>query len=71
LTTSTAAWHDDRALLYAFALLELDGEDFRPHPLHASKARLEQLLAAAPVGIQYNEGVEGDGQLAGRMWPPP
>jgi bifunctional non-homologous end joining protein LigD len=27
--------HDDRIMLYAFDLLELDGEDFRPNPLHA------------------------------------
>jgi bifunctional non-homologous end joining protein LigD len=54
---------DDRALLQAFDLLELDGEDFRPLPLYARKARLETLLAAARAGIQYNEHVEGDGQL--------
>jgi bifunctional non-homologous end joining protein LigD len=55
--------HDDRVLLYAFDLLELDGEDFRPRPLHARKARLEQLLAAALAGIQYNDHVDGDGQV--------
>ena len=50
-------------LLYAFDLLELDGEDFRPQPLHARKARLAKLLAKAPAGIQYNEHVEGDGAV--------
>jgi bifunctional non-homologous end joining protein LigD len=54
---------DDRVSLYAFDLLELDGEDFRPQPLHARKAQLEKLLAKAPSGIQFNEHVEGDGQL--------
>jgi bifunctional non-homologous end joining protein LigD len=54
---------DDRALLYAFDLLELDGDDFRPQPLDERKARLEQLLAAARAGIQYNKHVEGDGQV--------
>jgi bifunctional non-homologous end joining protein LigD len=54
---------NDRAFLYAFDLLELDGEDYRPHPLHARKARLERLLAKASVGLRYNEHVEGDGQL--------
>jgi bifunctional non-homologous end joining protein LigD len=44
-------------------VLELDGEDFRPRPLHARKTRLEQLLAKAPAGTQYNEHVEGDGQV--------
>ena len=55
--------HDGEVILYAFDLLELDGDDFRPQPLHARKARLEKLLAAARAGIQYNEHVEGDGQL--------
>jgi bifunctional non-homologous end joining protein LigD len=55
--------HYDRAFLYAFDLLELHGEDFRPQPLHARKARLEKLLARAPAGIQFNEHVEGDGRI--------
>jgi hypothetical protein len=42
-------------VLYAFDLLELEGEDFPPQPLHVRKARLEQLLSAAPAGIKYNE----------------
>jgi bifunctional non-homologous end joining protein LigD len=54
---------NDQAFLYAFDLLELNGEDCRPQPLHARKARLERLLAKAPAGIQYNEHVEGDGQI--------
>jgi bifunctional non-homologous end joining protein LigD len=54
--------HDDRVILCAFDLLELDGEDFRPQPLHERKSRLEKLLAKAPAGIQYNEHVEGEGQ---------
>ncbi|HWY88016.1 MAG TPA: hypothetical protein VNX28_14890 [Gemmataceae bacterium] len=56
--------HDDRVLLYVFDLLELDGTDFRPQPLHLRKARLEKLLAKAPPGIQFNEHVEGNGQIA-------
>jgi ATP-dependent DNA ligase len=55
--------HDERVILYAFDLLELDGEDFRPQQLLARKARLQKLLAKAPAGIQYNEHVEGDGQI--------
>jgi ATP-dependent DNA ligase len=55
--------HDDRVLLYAFDLLELDGEDIRPLALHARKAQLETLLAKAPAGIQYNEHVGGDGAV--------
>jgi bifunctional non-homologous end joining protein LigD len=55
--------HDGAVILYAFDLLELDGEDFRPKPLHARKARLEKLLAKAPSGSQFNEHVEGDGKI--------
>jgi bifunctional non-homologous end joining protein LigD len=54
---------DDRVLLYAFDLLELDGEDYRPQPLLARKARLETLLATAPSGIHHNEHVEGEGEI--------
>jgi ATP-dependent DNA ligase len=53
--------HDGEAFLYAFDLLELDGEDWRPRPLEERKARLEKLLAKAPAGIQYSEHLEGDG----------
>jgi bifunctional non-homologous end joining protein LigD len=53
--------HDGEAFLYAFDLLELDGEDWRPRPLEERKARLEKMLAKAPVGIQYSEHLEGDG----------
>jgi bifunctional non-homologous end joining protein LigD len=55
--------HDDRVILYAFDLLVLDGEDFRPQPLHTRKAWLEKLVSKAPPGIQYNEHVEGDGKI--------
>ena len=48
-------------ILYAFDLLELHGEDWRPRPLEERKARLAKLLARAPAGIQYTEHLEGDG----------
>jgi bifunctional non-homologous end joining protein LigD len=53
--------HDDHAFLYAFDLLEVDGEDLRPRPLEERKARLASLLAKAPAGIKYSEHLEGDG----------
>jgi bifunctional non-homologous end joining protein LigD len=56
--------HNDRAFLFAFDLLELNGVDFRSQPLRARKARLEKLLAKAPAGIQFNEHVERGGQVA-------
>jgi bifunctional non-homologous end joining protein LigD len=53
--------HDGEAFLYAFDLLELDGEDWRPRSLDARKAQLEKLLAQAPAGIQFTQHIEGDG----------
>ncbi len=49
------------AILYAFDLLELNGEDLRPMPLSARKAKLARLLARKPVGIVFNEHTEEDG----------
>jgi hypothetical protein len=40
------------AILQAFDLLELNGEDFRSQPLSKRKARLVRLLARAPAGIE-------------------
>jgi ATP-dependent DNA ligase len=37
--------HDHQAFLYAFDMLELNGDDFRQHPLEKRKAKLEKLLA--------------------------
>jgi bifunctional non-homologous end joining protein LigD len=53
--------YDDQAFLYAFDLLELDGEDWRPRPLEERKAKLATLLANARAGIRYSEHLEGDG----------
>jgi ATP-dependent DNA ligase len=52
---------DDRAFLYAFDLLELGGEDWRPRPLEERKARLAKLIAKAPAGLAFNEHMDGDG----------
>jgi ATP-dependent DNA ligase len=63
--------HDDQAFLYAFDLLELDGEDWRARPLETRKKRLAKLLAKAPAGIQYSEHLEGDGAaISPRMASP-
>jgi len=47
--------YDDQVFLYAFDLLELDGEDWRPRPLEARKAKLERLLARANAGVRFGE----------------
>jgi len=56
---------DTHGLTYfVFDLLHLDGEDLRPRPLEARKARLRELVAASPVGdrIHYSDHVEGRGR---------
>jgi bifunctional non-homologous end joining protein LigD len=49
------------AILQAFDLLELDGEDLRPVMLGKRKARLARLLVRAPPGIEINEHTDIDG----------
>jgi bifunctional non-homologous end joining protein LigD len=49
------------AMLYAFDLLELNGEDMRQLPLRERKARLERLLSRSRTGIVFNEHTDQDG----------
>jgi bifunctional non-homologous end joining protein LigD len=49
------------AILQAFDLLELNGEDLRPVMLGKRKARLARLLARAPPGIEFNSHTDEDG----------
>ena len=53
--------HDDAVCLYAFDLLELNGEDYRQHPLEQRKARLEKVLARTQ-GRRFSEHIDGDGE---------
>jgi bifunctional non-homologous end joining protein LigD len=48
--------HNDRVFLYAFDLIELNGDDMRRDPLEVRKATLRSMLAKAG-----NEHLEGDG----------
>jgi bifunctional non-homologous end joining protein LigD len=50
-------------VLYAFDLIELDGDDWRPQPLVERKAKLAKLLSRAHDGIFFNEHREDDGAL--------
>jgi ATP-dependent DNA ligase len=50
-----------RAHLFAFDLLELNGEDLRTLPLIDRKARLERLLRRAPGAVTYVEHLDADG----------
>jgi ATP-dependent DNA ligase len=49
------------AMLYAFDLLALDGEDLRAMPLGDRKKRLARLLARRRVGIVLSEHTAEDG----------
>jgi bifunctional non-homologous end joining protein LigD len=53
-------------MLYAFDLLELNGEDLRSLPLGNRKVKLARLLRRAPAGIVYNEHTDEDGAVAFR-----
>jgi bifunctional non-homologous end joining protein LigD len=49
------------AMLYAFDLLELDGEDLRPLPLGDRKKRLAKLLGGRRLGIVLSDHTDEDG----------
>jgi ATP-dependent DNA ligase len=54
------------AILYAFDLLERDGEDLRSRPLAERKARLAKLVGRSDRGIVYNEHTDEDGAVVFR-----
>jgi bifunctional non-homologous end joining protein LigD len=49
------------AMLYAFDLLELDGEDLRGSPLVDRKKRLARLLGSRRLGIVLSDHTDDDG----------
>ena len=51
---------NEDALLFAFDLLRLDGEDLRARPLRERRELLESLLANAPPELRLSEEVRGD-----------
>ena len=55
--------HDSAAVLCAFDLLELDGEDLRRMPIEQRKGVLAKLLNRPPVGIAFNQHYDDDGQI--------
>jgi bifunctional non-homologous end joining protein LigD len=58
--------HDGSVFLFAFDLIELNGDDLRPDPLEGRKASLEMILAKSGPGIRFNEHMEGDGDTVFR-----
>jgi bifunctional non-homologous end joining protein LigD len=59
--------HDESIFLYAFDLIELNGDDLRRDPLEGREATLEMILARAGAGIRFNEHMEGDGETVFRQ----
>jgi bifunctional non-homologous end joining protein LigD len=53
--------HDGSVFLYAFDLIELNGDDLRRDPLNVRKATLASVLARAATGLRLNEYLEADG----------
>ena len=47
--------------LYAFDLIELNGDDLRREPLEVRKATLASVLSRAAGGLRLNEHIEADG----------
>ena len=54
--------HDESIFLYAFDLIELNGDDLRRDPLEGRKETLAMILAKAGSGIRFNEHLQGDGE---------
>src|SRR3982074_505009 len=50
----------DRVFLYAFDLIELNGDDLRQDPLEVRKATLTSVVAKAGAGRRFNEHLESD-----------
>jgi bifunctional non-homologous end joining protein LigD len=53
----------DTAILYAFDLIEHDGEDLRNRPFLDRKDALARLLRNTEVGILFNEHIAEDGAI--------
>jgi len=53
--------HDDSVFLFAFDLIELNGDDLRRDPLETRKETLVNILAKAAPGLLLNEHIEADG----------
>jgi bifunctional non-homologous end joining protein LigD len=47
--------HDGRAFLYAFDLIELEGDDLRRYPIERCKADPARLLGPAGPGLRLND----------------
>jgi ATP-dependent DNA ligase len=55
--------HDGSVFMWAFDILELNGDDLRREPLERRKAKLERLLGRVGSGVRFNEHLEAEGPL--------
>src|SRR5215469_5144229 len=55
--------HGGAAVLCAFDLIELDGEDLRRSSIEYRKRKLDKLVRRPDLGIVLNEHYEGDGAI--------
>jgi bifunctional non-homologous end joining protein LigD len=55
--------HGDEAVLIAFDLIELEGEDLRRMPIEQRKRKLAKLVRGPHPGVVLNEVFEGDGDI--------
>jgi ATP-dependent DNA ligase len=58
--------HDASVFLYAFDLIELNGDDLRREPIERRKVLLIRLLAKAGVGLQVNDYIVEPGDVVFR-----
>jgi bifunctional non-homologous end joining protein LigD len=61
---------DHAAVLCAFDLIELDGEDLRWVPLEDRKQTLGDLIRGIDDGIAFNQHFDGDGEIISGMPAP-
>jgi bifunctional non-homologous end joining protein LigD len=55
--------HDADVFMWAFDLIELNGDDLRRDPLAVRKATLERVLARAAAGLRFNEHLDHEDGL--------
>jgi bifunctional non-homologous end joining protein LigD len=58
--------HDGHVFMWAFDLIELNGQDMRREPLEVRKATLASVLRSCRAGLQFNQHLEHPGDIVFR-----
>jgi bifunctional non-homologous end joining protein LigD len=58
--------HDGHVFMWAFDLLELNGQDMRREPIEVRKATLASVLRSCRAGLQFNQHLEHPGDIVFR-----